>query len=88
MGEIIAPEAPNYTLFTRAAETIQLLLDTPSFWESSSQFAQTQGIRDANARVVDEWDQCANFDPWEFELDFWQNLAEHPSLSSPDGVVN
>lgn len=43
------------------------------------------GSQDNSAPQFPEyWDPCLNFDSWEFEMDFWSNLAEHPTLVGQD----
>lgn len=30
------------------------------------------------------WEPYINMDTWDFEIDFWANLADHPTLISHD----
>lgn len=83
-GAVISPEEPNFALFTRATQTIQSLLDSSLMW-SPTAARPIDAQRNTNLEHTADWDPGINFDPWEFELDFWENLAGHPSLtrSSP-----
>lgn len=33
------------------------------------------------------WDAGINLDPWDFDFDFWENLAAHPTLASCDDQI-
>ncbi|KIL85386.1 hypothetical protein FAVG1_11342 [Fusarium avenaceum] len=70
-GAWIQAGEPNFALFARATRTIQSLLDSLLAARSPQSFSQ-----DADAA----WNPYANSQLWEFELDFWANLAEHPNL--------
>lgn len=67
---------PNFALFSRATRTIQSLLDSLLVARPSD---VPRGLRNS---FVDGWDVHTSSQPWEFELDFWANLAEHPNLLS------
>ncbi|KAH7155805.1 hypothetical protein B0J13DRAFT_593801 [Dactylonectria estremocensis] len=78
-GAVIQAGEPNFALFTRATSTIQSLLDSIMTWgQPRAEPLSTQV--DPSTAYIDRWDPCINFDPWEFEIDFWANLAEHPTL--------
>ncbi|CAJ0552307.1 Ff.00g062860.m01.CDS01 [Fusarium sp. VM40] len=70
-GAWIQAGEPNFALFARATRTIQSLLDSLLAARSPQTFSH-----DADAA----WNPYANSQLWEFELDFWANLAEHPNL--------
>ena len=92
VGAVLGPGDPNFELFKRAAQTIQNLLDTmlPASFQTRRAIAQldkqqtTLEDRDQDQNRDVEWTPWINADPWEFELDFWNNLAEHPLLLGTD----
>lgn len=80
-GAVIQAGEPNFALFTRATSTIQSLLDSVMTWGQPRPETLNSQV-DPPAQYMDRWGPCINFDPWEFEIDFWANLAEHPTLHS------
>jgi hypothetical protein len=34
-----------------------------------------------NTYLTEDWNAFIDSQPWEFEMDFWANLAEHPTLT-------
>lgn len=88
LGAVVETEDPNFELFTQATHTLQSLLDTvmPAQhpkrpMETGPPLAADQSL---NLGRIGEWTPWANdAEPWEFELDFWANLAEHPLLDRP-----
>lgn len=32
------------------------------------------------ASLTEDWNASIDLHPWEFEMDFWASLAEHPTL--------
>lgn len=75
-GSWIQAGEPNFALFSRATRTIQSLLNSVLVAPPNSVPS------DVNDSLQDGWDPFASLQPWEFELDFWANLAEHPTLLS------
>lgn len=73
-GAWIQAGEPNFALFTRATRTIQSLLDS---------LLAARAPQDLSQNVVEVWNPYANSQMWEFEVDFWANLAEHPNLVDP-----
>jgi hypothetical protein len=75
---------PSYALLSQATLTIQSFLDQSmkSRLEvhSNSQmlFGQQEDLN------VEEWFLPVNPEPWNLEIGFWENLAEHPFLLSAD----
>lgn len=87
LGAVVGPGEPNFELFTRAIRTMQNLLDTiittpPSMRRLES--AQSGVPEFLDNHHSDDWTPWINAEPWEFELDFWTNLAEHPLLLHTD----
>ncbi|KFY41746.1 hypothetical protein V495_04814 [Pseudogymnoascus sp. VKM F-4514 (FW-929)] len=84
-GAFIQAGEPNFALFTRATQTIQILLNILMGGELAPRIpeAEPTPLSPQNLppdQPIDDWDPWINNDPWEFEIDFWANLAEHPSL--------
>ncbi|KAH8585313.1 hypothetical protein B0O99DRAFT_657354 [Bisporella sp. PMI_857] len=82
-GAVIEAGEPNFALFNRATKTIQSLLTIllggelpPKPLETQPEIVQQHPTLDS----VNEWGPWISSDPWDFEIDFWVNLAEHPSL--------
>lgn len=78
MGTIIRPGEPNFTLLSAAAETIQRFLDRLQVEELRSDDRRKDDM--SPPAGVDTWDIGLNLEPWNFEVGFWESLAEHPSL--------
>ncbi|OJD40320.1 zn-c6 fungal-type dna-binding domain [Diplodia corticola] len=77
-GVLIQAGEPNFALFTQATRTIQSLLDSLMVWRSPPGPLYPQP--DASAEFLEDWNTGIDFDPWEFEQDFWAGLAGHPTL--------
>ncbi|KAH7145479.1 hypothetical protein B0J13DRAFT_553560 [Dactylonectria estremocensis] len=73
-GAWIQAGEPNFALFTRATRTIQSLLD------SLLAARPPEVPQDLGHNLIEAWDPYASSPLWEFEMDFWENLAEHPTL--------
>ena len=78
-GALIEAGEPNFALFNRATSTIQTLLDSLMAW-GPPQAQANESQQNQAPQIVNYWDPSINFDPWDFESDFWANLAEHPTL--------
>ncbi|KZF19088.1 hypothetical protein L228DRAFT_257174 [Xylona heveae TC161] len=76
IGTLIKPGEPNYALFSKATHTIQKFLDSVH----STLAKETTPLNYGN----DDWTTYLTQD---FEVGFWQNLAEHPSLLTLDHVL-
>jgi hypothetical protein len=85
MGAIIQSEDPNFALFMQATETIQCLLDSAIVWNPPTDISSINLQR--NPAFSENWDPYFHLDPWDFEQDFWANLAEHPNIAN-QGVSN
>ncbi|KAF0326719.1 fusarisetin A cluster transcription factor fsa6 [Colletotrichum asianum] len=79
MGTINRPGEPNFTVLLAAADTIQRFLDRIQMEDSQSEYISSR--KETNPSNDSEpWDFGLSLDPWNFELGFWESLAEHPSL--------
>lgn len=83
-GAFIQAGEPNFALFNRATGTIQRLLDSVMSW-GNVQPEPPSSQDNSTPQFVEYWDPCLNFEGWEFEMDFWANLAEHPTLVGQEG---
>lgn len=92
VGAVLGPGDPNFELFTRATQIMQNLLDAVLITSlpRSRMVAQLDkqqtalADRDREQNQDAEWTPWINAGPMEFELDFWNNLAEHPLLLGND----
>lgn len=80
IGAWIQAGDANYSVFERATNTIKILLENQTFWGTSPVPAGTQQI--PQGADLEPWDPYSELQPWDFEMDFWSNLAEHPTLLS------
>ena len=88
MGALVQTGEPNYALLSGATRTIQSLLDLFLSGEMNKPSGSRSNATQLDAVVSDEeWMPWANSEFWDFEADFWRNLADHPTLISydPDG---
>ncbi|OHE93140.1 hypothetical protein CORC01_11552, partial [Colletotrichum orchidophilum] len=76
-GAWIQAGEPNFALFTRATGTIQTMLDSLLAARPTAEEVQT-----SDDAPVEVWEPYANHQLWDFEMEFWSNLAEHPTLLS------
>ncbi|KAF9772549.1 hypothetical protein IL306_009741 [Fusarium sp. DS 682] len=83
LGTIVRPMEPNYALLSRAVGTIKKFLA-----RFNTQDQQNGLIQDPDVpQTISEggfWGLQCQLEPWDFEMNFWDNLAEHPSMFSPD----
>ncbi|CAI0645608.1 unnamed protein product, partial [Colletotrichum noveboracense] len=79
MGTIIRPGEPNFTVLSAAADTIQRFLDRIQMEDSQSKYISSRK-ETSPSNDSEPWDFGLSLDPWNFELGFWESLAEHPSL--------
>lgn len=83
-GSILQLGEPNYALLSKATQTIQTFLESVNPDEK----LDNQGM--ANEQLgtlgIDDWFPPLNPDPWNLEIGFWQNLAEHPFLPTTDST--
>lgn len=81
-GAVIQDGEPNFALVSRATQTIQSLLDSLMVWQSPTPAMNPQ--QQLGSIHADDWGLGEHLDPWEFEIGFWANLAEHPTLLNQD----
>ncbi|KFY86638.1 hypothetical protein V500_07501 [Pseudogymnoascus sp. VKM F-4518 (FW-2643)] len=82
-GAFIQAGEPNFALFSRATQTIQILLNIMMGGELAPKLPEAEPTplpQHLNSDPIEDWDPWISNDPWEFEIDFWANLAAHPSL--------
>ena len=75
MGSIVRPGEPSYALLSKATQTIQ------SFLES---LRVDRVVEQPETHAVDEWFPHWSPDPWNLEIGFWQDLAEHPFIAGAE----
>lgn len=79
MGSVVLESDANYALLIKATQTVQKFLDSgiDNNLEIPTQF-------DA---AIDDWVSILNPEPWNFEIEFWGNLADHPILSVANSTL-
>lgn len=81
MGSIVRPEEPDYALLFKATSTIQSFLESSTLQQESS---ATNLTAVQAPQALDDCFPMLNPDPWNLEMEFWDNLAGHPYLSNAD----
>lgn len=83
-GILIDSANPNYALLSAASRTIQVILNkalSGNLTASTSLQHQAENSSNTLPEVADtDWLPWSSNDSWDFEMDFWTNLAYHPSL--------
>ncbi|KAG8362152.1 hypothetical protein FVEN_g77 [Fusarium venenatum] len=80
VGAIVRAGEANFALFSRATRTMQSLLNTLADG-TSFRTQQTQTQDSDNRNLASDLNLFANLEPWDFEVDFWASLADHPGLN-------
>lgn len=87
IGVLVHHHDPNYALLTGATQTIKGLLKRIMSVDFARQPMTQPALDPLSLSPSDHLE--GNFNEWEshnlpdFEVDFWLNLAEHPSLMDP-----
>ncbi|KAH7232163.1 uncharacterized protein BKA55DRAFT_580757 [Fusarium redolens] len=83
LGTIVRPMESNYALLSRAVDTIKKFLIRFHAQDRQAGLPQSTGI---SATIPDDniWDFQSHLEPWDFEINFWDTLAEHPSMFSAE----
>ncbi|RDW92718.1 uncharacterized protein DSM5745_00040 [Aspergillus mulundensis] len=81
-GSIIQPRDPNYDLMAKATHALQSFIDS-----AMSETMQTDYAPRLPDPMMDEWPGFTNSLPMDFEIGFWESLADHPllNLNGPSG---
>jgi hypothetical protein len=79
VGNLVRRGHPNYALISKATQTIERFLDS----------VHREGIQPRTPGVSHpgengDWAAFFSQDLCDFETDFWENLAVHPSLLASD----
>jgi hypothetical protein len=78
IGAWIQAGDANYLLFEQATSTIKILLESKTLWGPSQTQPGPPSI--SQTSELGQWDPYFELQPWDFEMNFWANLAEHPTL--------
>lgn len=75
IGSIVRRGDPNYALISKATQTIERFLDS----------VHREGVQNPTQELSHpgengDWAAFFSQDLCDFETDFWENLADHPSL--------
>ena len=84
-GALVLADEPNYALLAEATKTIkQLLAQLVTGKLTQHRHDRTLPAAEDATAAAEELDAWLPWNTenenWEFELDFWQNLSEHPTL--------
>lgn len=87
-GALVDLEDPNYPLLTKATRTIKTILNR-TLLNTTANTPQIPPEPDLHSDAFpvpneEDWAPWQNPDNWEFETDFWTNLAEHPIFAEND----
>ena len=85
LGTIVRSTEPNYALLSNATRTIKKFLERIH----NRDMQVVPAVQDAELPAPpapEEMDFYAQLEPWGFEIDFWNHLAEHPSMINPDSM--
>lgn len=80
-GAVISPSQPFYELFTRAARTIQSILDSSLTLATQPPLNMTNQQGNPIPDLLADWNPDISLEPWDFDADFWENLATHPTIA-------
>lgn len=84
-GAIISPENPKFELFTQATQTISSILDSSLTLAPPLRVNMASLQDNASFDISNNWNPDISFEPWDFEGDFWENLATHPTIAGMNG---
>jgi hypothetical protein len=79
-GTVVRREEPNYALLSKATQTIQRFLDYIHSEERTNVAVQRQVPFQSDNEWLAQWDH----DPRDFDIDFWEGLADNSSLFNLD----
>ncbi|PYH98276.1 hypothetical protein BO71DRAFT_371466 [Aspergillus ellipticus CBS 707.79] len=79
VGSIVRRGDPNYALISKATHTIERFLDSVHR-EGTQSPATARGTSSSRVEEGGDWAALFSQDLFDFEADFWQNVADHPSL--------
>ena len=83
-GAFAPVEHPNYALLSHAGKTIKNVLGRVISGVPTSTEVASNVVPPTSQASHDDWMPWVNQDAWDFEIDFWRNLAEHPTLAGMD----
>lgn len=84
IGAFVQRGEPNYALFCGVVKSIRALLDVVI----SGKLLRTPLGQDSESNPLDGtgdevWSMWNHMEPWEFEIEFWNNLIEHLTTVDP-----
>lgn len=85
-GVLIDSSDPDYALLAAATRAIQTILDKVLNREIGRSTATQQDETPAIVPIDagEEWFPWSAGENWDFEVDFWTTLVEHPVLAASD----
>lgn len=78
LGTIVRDSEPNYALLSKATNTIKKFLDR--LYVRDVHVGAEATIVSEGFSPIDLWNMQSQLEPWDFEANFWDRLAEHPCL--------
>lgn len=87
-GAFISFEHPNYCVLSHAAQTIKNVLGRMLSGEITNDPMTSNISAHTRADGQEDWMPWVAQDSWDFEIDFWRNLAEHPTLAELDSAIS
>ncbi|KAI1634641.1 hypothetical protein F4809DRAFT_651732 [Biscogniauxia mediterranea] len=82
-GTAVSPEEPDYALISKATQTIHRFLNASQSGERFTTI-DTAAKDQEQSQETTGWTLPWEHDTWGFEIGFWQELADHPSLYNLD----
>lgn len=91
-GGLVDSIDPNYALLVEATGTIKTIVGRILLWSANNYSLNHLSMTHSNplnsTQNQDMWVPWTDGDAWDFEVPFWTNLAEHPSLVSSGNFYN
>jgi hypothetical protein len=81
-GSIIRPREANYELMSKATQTIQSFLDSVT-----TEAIQSASVLAPRNLMNNNWPGFSHQHSLDFEIGFWQSLADHPFLNFHPGLM-
>lgn len=78
-------DEPNHALLAEATATIKVVVKSALLQAQRDTGVAMEGEDLMLPQSTETWMPWPGIDSWDFELPFWTNLAEHPSLSTANG---
>lgn len=81
-GGLVSAGDPSFELFNQATCTLSSILDSSLTLASPPKTSMANMQGSTPFEMGTNWNPDITFEPWDFETDFWENLATHPTLAT------